>query len=221
MNENNNTDIKERERVDKIWKENLEISGRLAECYYDSILEEYGEPIEKSSKEDLGFNTFADGIRVGLDIIIPLLDENKKKETEERINFMIEKRERINHGKDMKKVNCSYCGKEIECPEDMLNVEKHICYECFKNSENKIKPGEIGKAHIDIPMDKVSEEMPDMLAESCTNNVFPDIWTEYKEEVKEFSKKELARTMFKLGAGIMADNLMNSDITKDKNKDKK
>jgi len=31
------------------------------------------------------------------------------------------------------KVNCSFCGIEIECPEEMKDMEKHLCFNCFQN----------------------------------------------------------------------------------------
>lgn len=65
--------------VEEIWKENGEIADKLADCYYGSILEEYKDYIKNDSKENFGFNAFADGVRVGLDIVIPLLDKNRKK----------------------------------------------------------------------------------------------------------------------------------------------
>ena len=36
-------------------------------------------------------------------------------------------------------VNCSFCGKAVPCPEDMVNSEKHTCLECFKNLKNSWK----------------------------------------------------------------------------------
>lgn len=56
------------------------------------------------------------------------------------------------------KVNCSFCGKEIECPENMKNSEKHACFDCFqKISRNPRKRKKIGKVHVAIPKDRVSE----------------------------------------------------------------
>lgn len=157
--------------VEEIWKENEEIADKLADCYYDSILEEYKDYIKNDSKENLGFNAFADGIRVGLDIVIPLLDKNMNKIVEEKISSMIEKRTKINKENErILKVNCSYCGKEIECHEDMIKAEKHMCFSCFKKLGNEIKPEDIGsnKVHVDIPIEKLKEEIPSLIASGIT-----------------------------------------------------
>jgi hypothetical protein len=96
------------------------------------------------------------------------------------------------------KVNCSYCGKEIECPMNMLDkVEKHACFNCFQNlpkSESK------AKVHVDMPMNEAIENIADEFANKQAKEVFPDIWTKHKDEMKEMSKKELAEKMF--GEGV-------------------
>jgi hypothetical protein len=101
------------------------------------------------------------------------------------------------------KVKCSFCGREIECPEHMLkDVERHMCFECFKGSSHKladISEEEFRKIHIDIPKDKMDEVMPDFLLNSILGDVFPKIWDERKDELKELSKKELAKEMFSQG----------------------
>jgi len=48
------------------------------------------------------------------------------------------------------KVNCNWCSKEIECPENML-TKKHMCYECFKKLGKEIKLKKAERVHIDIP----------------------------------------------------------------------
>jgi DNA-binding ferritin-like protein (Dps family) len=53
------------DEVKKIWKENEKRAEKLADAYYDSVIENY--PKNKSSKENFGYNTFIDGIRLGLD----------------------------------------------------------------------------------------------------------------------------------------------------------
>lgn len=97
------------------------------------------------------------------------------------------------------KVNCSFCGKEIECPEEMLEKsKKHMCYECF----NTIEPPdeEIKDVHVDIPVDKLPETMASGMADRMVEEVFPGLWSERKNELKEMSKKDLAVEMF--GAGV-------------------
>ena len=186
------------EEIGECWEKNEEIAEKLANCYYGSILEEYKQEIEKSSKEDFGFNAFVDGIRVGLDIVIPLLDEKFKKIVEERISFMINKRESLNL-KNIKisKVKCDWCGKEMECPENMKN-EKQMCYECFKKLGYGINK-EIGKAHIDFPMNEVKKDLPNFIASGLAREIFPQVWKEQKEELKEISRKEACEKMFLLG----------------------
>ncbi|MBU1005225.1 MAG: hypothetical protein KKC54_08090 [Nanoarchaeota archaeon] len=79
------------DEVNKIWKENGRYSEKLAHAYYDSIIENY--PENKDSKENFGFNTFVDGIRLGLDIVVPLLDEKARDIVVAKIDNMIKRRE--------------------------------------------------------------------------------------------------------------------------------
>lgn len=98
------------------------------------------------------------------------------------------------------KVNCSYCGKEIECPKKMLDkVEKHACLKCFKNlPEDKSNQTKI---HVDIPisLDEAIEGIADKFVEKQIKEVFSEIWAKHKDEMKEMSKKELAKKMFDEG----------------------
>ena len=92
-------------------------------------------------------------------------------------------------------VNCSYCGKEIECPKEMLDkVEKHACIDCFKNlpkdKNNKTK------IHVDIPMKEAIENIAGEFASKQSREGFPEIWANHKKEMKNMSKKELAEKMF-------------------------
>ena len=107
------------------------------------------------------------------------------------------------------KVNCSFCGKEIECPEDMLeSSEKHMCFECFQNMDRKEMPRDLSKVHVDIPMNKVDEIIPEEMTNSLIEEVFPDVWQERKKELKEMSKKEIAEEMFGEGAYIATKSIM-------------
>ena len=95
-------------------------------------------------------------------------------------------------------VNCSYCGKEIECPKNMIDkVEKHACVECFRNLS--IDKDNITKVHVDIPMNNALENIADEFAKKQIKEVFPEIWSKHKEEMKEMSKKALAEKMFDEG----------------------
>lgn len=98
------------------------------------------------------------------------------------------------------KVNCSYCGKEIECPKNMLNeVEKHACLDCFKSFDKKQSNNKNAKVHIDIPLDEAIENIASEFANKQTKEVFSKIWADHKDEMKEMSKKELAEKMFDEG----------------------
>lgn len=97
------------------------------------------------------------------------------------------------------KVNCSFCGNEMECPESMIeDSKKHMCYECFITKEHLEE--EIKDVHVDIPMDKIPEVTASGMADTLVEEVFPEVWSERKNELKEVSKKDLAIEMF--GAGV-------------------
>ena len=77
-------------KTKSIWNENEKIAEDLARAYYDHLIETYNQKqVKKHSKEHFGFNTFVDGIRLGLDTIIPLLDEKTKIEVNEKIKSMV------------------------------------------------------------------------------------------------------------------------------------
>ena len=80
-------------KTSKIWTENKEIANKLAYAYYDSLIETYGKQ-KKDSRENFGFNTFADGINLGLDVILPLLDAEHLKKVKGKIEMMLKKREK-------------------------------------------------------------------------------------------------------------------------------
>lgn len=104
---------------------------------------------------------------------------------------------------EIKKVKCDFCGKEIECPEDMLDSDKHTCFECFKGLEGKMPKDEIARVHVDIPTEKMDEIMPDMMIEQVVNEALPHIWKEHKSKFKEMSKKEAVEHAFAAGAAAM------------------
>lgn len=105
---------------------------------------------------------------------------------------------------DIVKVNCSFCGKEIDCPKNMLKSKKHACYDCFKKIGDEIPAKEVGKIHVDFDMEQFEEDMPSFLAENATAATFPEIWKRHKIEIKNMSKKEMAKEMFFRGAETMA-----------------
>ena len=97
------------------------------------------------------------------------------------------------------KVDCSFCGKGIECPEDMLKTsKKHMCYECFITYEPSDE--EIKDVNVDIPTAKLPEVIASSAADKMILENFPNVWSAKKEELKEMSKKDLAAEMF--GAGV-------------------
>ena len=79
------------DKTKSIWSANERVAEVLAKVYYEHVIKNYNqEEIKKSSMEDFGFNTFVDGIRLGLDILLPLLDEKTKNEVDKKIISMIE-----------------------------------------------------------------------------------------------------------------------------------
>lgn len=117
------------------------------------------------------------------------------------------------------KVDCSFCGKEIECPQNMLHLKKHMCYDCFQNAGELAKGEDLGQVHVDIPMDRMDELIPENLTNVLVDDAFPDIWSERKDELKNLSKKDLAREMFGAGAYIAIQQMLAT--MKDAEEDKK
>lgn len=117
-------------------------------------------------------------------------------------------------------VNCSFCGKEIECPVDMPEkVEKHACFECFTKIGDNISTEDLKKVHIDIPKKDSYDIMSKHLVDKMLIDVFPKLWAEHIDELKEMSKKDLAREMFAGGAFIAMANTMESFDEDDELKD--
>ena len=120
-------------------------------------------------------------------------------------------------------VKCDFCGKEIPCPESMLNSEKHSCLECFKNLNKRLNKEELDKVHVAIPREKMNEVMPEILVTSMMEELFPEIWHERKYELKEMKKKALAEEMFALGAMTMAEHMIEigKEIDEEETKEQK
>ncbi len=116
------------------------------------------------------------------------------------------------------KVNCSFCGKEIESPENMLSAEKHSCFECFEKLEGKLSEEEILKIHVDIPKEKMGGVMASALSMQLLEEAFPQLWSDMKEDLKEMSRKEGAQKMFLIGASLMAEKIMR-EIEEEDNKE--
>lgn len=107
------------------------------------------------------------------------------------------------------KVNCDFCGREMECPKDML-AKKQMCHECFYDRAKKggDDNGPIENVHVDIPVDELISKTAGNMTDEMVEAAFPKIWEERKEELKELSKKELAYEMFGTGAYIALSNLL-------------
>ena len=86
----------------KIWKDNERYSEELGEAYYDSVIENY--PSNNDSKENFGYNTFVDGVRLGLDIVIPLLDKENQDKVVDKIKSMIKRSEQRKKVKELKRL---------------------------------------------------------------------------------------------------------------------
>ena len=96
------------------------------------------------------------------------------------------------------KVNCDFCSKEMECPETMLNAKRQMCFECFNTGNYPDE--ELKEVHVDMPMNEMHDHVCSEMADKMVNDIFPEMWQNKKEELKEKSKKNLAEEMF--GAGV-------------------
>lgn len=106
-------------------------------------------------------------------------------------------------------VNCDFCGKQIECPKDMLETsKKHMCHECFLERTKNGSDEELKDVHVDFPTENLIEETANKMVNQMIDEVFPDMWRERKEELKELSKKDLACEMFGVGAYVALSDLM-------------
>lgn len=117
------------------------------------------------------------------------------------------------------KVKCSFCGKDMECPDEMLKTSKrHMCYECFQKSDT-IGDKDLKDIHVDIPTNELSDAIAESFADNAVDEVFPKLWSEKKADLKELSKKELSKELF--GAGIFMGIQAFMDSTRDleKNED--
>ncbi|NCN38956.1 MAG: hypothetical protein GW780_03685 [Candidatus Aenigmarchaeota archaeon] len=98
----------------------------------------------------------------------------------------------------MMKVNCSFCGKGMECPEGMIKkFEKHICFDCVQNPATEF-PEDMTKVHVDIPSDEI-EAIPEIITANISDKLFPEIWKERKNGLKQMPPEDMAREMFEEG----------------------
>jgi len=111
------------------------------------------------------------------------------------------------------KVNCNFCGSEMECPPHMMEkAKKHMCHKCFYDRAEKggDENGPLENVHVDIPTNELISKTASGMTDDIVENVFPDVWSEKREELKKLSKKELACEMFGAGAYIALSNFMRS-----------
>ncbi len=107
------------------------------------------------------------------------------------------------------KVNCDFCGKQIECPKDMLEKsKKHMCHECFLEKIENGSDEELKNIHVDFPTENLIEETANMMVNEMIAEMFPIVWSERKKELKEMPKKDMAYEMFGAGAFIALNNFM-------------
>ncbi|MBI2647598.1 hypothetical protein HYW99_03915 [Candidatus Woesearchaeota archaeon] len=107
------------------------------------------------------------------------------------------------------KVNCDFCGKEIECPKDMLEKsKKHMCHECFLDKLEKGGNEPLKDVHVDFPINKLIPEVANNMTNEMVDEMFPKVWEERKHQLKEMSNKELAYEMFGAGAYIAINGMM-------------
>ena len=119
------------------------------------------------------------------------------------------------------KVKCDCCGKDIECPQEMLKTsKKHLCYNCFQDpkSVKNFKHDELKNVHVDIPLEEVADEIADKFVTMMVNEAFPRVWSEKKEYLKELSKKDLSKEMFGAGVFMGIQAFMDSMQKTEKNK---
>ena len=122
----------------------------------------------------------------------------------------------------MIKVKCCICGKDIECPEEMMKTsKKHMCYKCFQNPKNykKFNRDERKNVHVDIPLENLMDTIADNFASMMVDELFPNLWSEKKEYLKELSKKNLSKEMFSAGVYMGIQSFM--DYMKEMEKNKK
>lgn len=113
-------------------------------------------------------------------------------------------------------VKCSFCGKEIECPKDMLETAKrHMCHECFFGRAEKGLAEDLKGVHIDIPPETLIAQTASNMVNQMVDEVFPMLWGKRKGEFKEMSTKDIAHEMFGAGAYIALSNFMKMQYERD------
>jgi hypothetical protein len=95
----------------------------------------------------------------------------------------------------MRKVKCSYCGEDMDCPESMLAADVHVCSFCTDVMDEGMSREEIIEASREerklSPYYKDVDELTDfVLSTTFKHNRMP------KEIIKEMSKREIERESY-------------------------
>lgn len=95
----------------------------------------------------------------------------------------------------MQKVKCSECGSEMDCQENMLQAENHLCANCTDELAGEENPLEA--------FWEFAENMNyvEGIVNELTELKLAAIWKKDKEELKELPRKELALEMLREGMG--------------------
>jgi uncharacterized protein (DUF2252 family) len=103
-------------------------------------------------------------------------------------------------------VTCDFCGKEMECPEELLEKsEKHMCSTCFQNIDS-FRDQDLGEVHIDMSRDEIDEIVAGNIADDLTKQAFSLMWSKEKNRLRKLSKKEMSKEVFATGVymGVQA-----------------
>ncbi len=88
------------------------------------------------------------------------------------------------------KVDCDFCGREIECPAHMLATAKsHMCHTCFQDRVENGSSEELKDVHIDYPTEDFIEETANRMVNRMIDEVFPKVWSERKMSSKNCQRK--------------------------------
>jgi len=86
--------------------------------------------------------------------------------------------------------------------------QKRRGYECFVAIEPSDE--EIKDVQVDLPIDKMPDVTVSHLTEAMVEELFPDVWSERREELQEKSKKDLAAEMFRTGTYLGVKSFLES-----------
>lgn len=96
----------------------------------------------------------------------------------------------------MKKVECSFCGKEMDCPNEMLKCNKHVCFECTDRLD-EIPEGDRENVHIDIPKEKL--EGFELLINNISKDAYSDFWEVESARLRKKTKRKISEYSFMEG----------------------